>query len=177
MKGPFGDCPRMSVGDVLNALCRIEQVPLSTVERFVVSGDTISIGEQKPAAGHYKYFDGIEQPLFMWTGERHYAKHHFQMNDNGEIIPMFRLSLGPHGNPAFIINGPDATSELHQALHRMLTNIITAEEYQIHKNAGAFFQGGSDNPGGQHFYMEFWRPEGAQAFIDHLNKMYRPQKE
>lgn len=52
---------------------------------------------------------------------------------------------------------------------RTLTNCMTDSWYQTHKNACAFFQGGSHDPNGNWFYVEFWNFKGAQAYIDKFN--------
>lgn len=57
----------------------------------------------------------------------------------------------------------------------MLTNWTTDERYKIHKDACAFFQGGSvDAEDSEHgfIFIEFWKPEKAQVFIDYLNNNF-----
>lgn len=172
--GPFGGSQWGSCSAVLNAAVRTEGVPLNRVENFIIGTDSISDGAKEIA--RFQWFEGIDNPLFLWTHPDYRIYNHQKMviQEDKTLLPQFRLTLSCHLMPAFEISGIDATEELHWFLKRMLTNLTTDECYQIHQNAGAFFQGGSHNPHGQWSLIEFWKPEGAQAFIDYLNKNYKP---
>ena len=176
--GPFGSYERESVGHILNALYHWG-VPLNTVEQVQVSGDgEIKLNETLFA--RYKYFDGIEQPLFFFRdtvfNKQRFLTSKTKETEESVLIPDFRLLLSSHGTPGFIIDGQDATPELGYFLRRTLTNLTTDHWYKIHQEAEAFFQGGSNDFKGQWFYIEFWKPKGAQAYIDKLNEEYRPGK-
>ena len=177
IEGPFGSYPHGTHGAVLNAAVRIENIPLNRVEHFTLGEhNTIKVGDK--LVGRYKWFEDITQPLFIWLDSeyRAYAQHRF-VSDNGVLIPKFRLTLCVQGSPAFEIDGPNATPELHEFLMGMLTNWTLDPCYDIHQEAGAFFQGGAHAPDGQFFMIEFWKPKGIQAFMDYLNNNYRVKQE
>ena len=183
MSGPFGNYNRGSVGHVLNCMYDVEKVPLMKVENvqidFVQAGEGRIFSDGK-VVGYFQYFDGIEQALFRWSDKswwENYSRQHMAVDDDGQFVPMFRLTLTVHNTPGFEISGDDATEELGNYLrYPMLTNVTDHECYELHKAAGAFFQGGSNNLKGEWFMIEFWKPAGAQAWVDYLNKNYRPGK-
>lgn len=122
----------------------------------------------------WSYFDGIEKPLFRFA-DNHHLRHEFIRDESNKLKARFRLSLSVHDSAAFEIYGIDATEKLHELVrYQMLTNLTTAKGYELSQAAGAFFQGGSHDPKGEWIYIEFWKPQGAQAWIDHLNEIYEP---
>lgn len=174
ISGPFGHYPWGSVGAVLNSAVNDEHVSLTNVENFRIADRTIEMSGK--TVGRFRWFDGLDRPLFMWMGEL--ANHRQQDTvvniDNGkDLSPAFRLSLSCHDMPAFEINGELATPQLHEFLMGMLTNWMDDPRYKIHKDAQAFFQGGYDRPDDKWFLIEFWNPKGAQAFIDYMNEHYK----
>ena len=63
---------------------------------------------------------------------------------------------------------------LTQVQHRFLRNIVLCnwmddERYKIAKQAGAFLQGGYDQIYGW-ILIEFWKPNGAENFINYVNE-------
>ncbi len=173
ISGPFGHYPWGSTGALLNSAIA-EGIPMTTVENFIINGDrTVSMGGR--VVGRYRWFQGIDKPLFQWFVEElaPFNKQLFEVNpDTGEKKPLFKLSLNCHDMPAFEIHGDDAVPELHRFLNGMLTNWMDDPRYKIHQAAGAFFQGGSHDPNGHWFMIEFWKSEGAQAFVDYMNEHY-----
>ena len=168
---PTGQYPRNSVGHILQTL-RDQGIPETVAGSVIVSQDTIMYGNQPFAS--FKYFPGIEQPLFRFQNEA-YMRQRFIVGDDNVVKPLFRLTLSVHGTPAFEINGIDATPELHDLIRwQMLTNDTRQEGYKLSQDAAAFFQGGSEDREGQRIYIEFWKPAGAQAWVDKLNEIYRP---
>lgn len=180
--GPYGTYERQSAGDVLNSLCNNEKIPLSRVENMRIGSGKIheSIMGKETVVGEYKYFDGIEQPLFRWNHENtsRFREHRMVVDTEGQVFPMFRLSFSIQTSPGLVIEGKQATPDLHEFIrHQMLTQWIDQPGYKLTKNSGAFFQGGSHDPDGKYIFIEFWIPKGAQAWIDHLNENYRPTKD
>jgi hypothetical protein len=175
--------PRKSLGHILQAL-RDWGIP-ETIAGSVTVGmfdgdqnkrDRIFYGNQLLA--EYKYFEGIEQPLFRWhMHQESYGAQPLEVQEDGSLKPKFRLSIGPHGNASLIFNGHEATPQLYQFLcGECLVNYTNMPGYKLTQDSGAFFQGGSGRPDGGWFYIEFWEPKGAQAFVDFVNENYKPPK-
>lgn len=180
--GPYGPCEHGGVGALLNYCRHPEHVPLRIVEDFSVSLNEIK--HRGEVVARYKWVDEIDTPLIRWSHHayRVYSRQTFmrtQEDIDDEIvnflIPKFRLTLSVHDTPAFEIDGQDASEELHAFLKDMLTNYTPDPRYKLHQDAGAFFQGGSNDPKGKWFLIEFWKPAGAQAFVDYMNANYRPK--
>lgn len=169
--------PRKSVGHVLDYL-RADGIPEHIAGTVTVGNEVIKMHTQHFA--NYKYFEGIEQPLFRYQ-EQVYSQHRHVIENDNTLRSNFRLSLSNHNTPGIVVYGWDATQSLREFLRSMLTNWIEDPCYDLHKAAGAFFQGGYvDQEDNEHgfIYIEFWLPAGAQAFVDHLNKNFtRPLKE
>lgn len=170
--GPFGNYDRHCPGHVLNNLCHLG-IPLQIVSSLTVSKDSINYSGKRFAV--YKYFEGIDQPLF------HFDDHHYQtmLNHDGNYV----LSLGVHGNPSLVLTGGyHADKVAWETINRGLTNYMLDPFYKLKNESGAFFQGGSqwiDNTEG-FLYVEFWKPSGAQAWVDAFNealKKHRLEKE
>lgn len=180
INGPFGSYVWGTFGAVLNSAIRNENIPLSKAEDLILlkydqrEGGTIAYRKESNIVARFKWVEGISYPIFSWMGEEFslYNQHSFVMQKDDTLKPKFRLSFCCHGTPAFQISGEQATPELHQFLHRMLTNWTKDPCYEIHQNAGAFFQGGSHDPDGQFIMIEFWKPAGAEAFMKYLNENY-----
>ncbi len=174
--GPFGKYESGTSGHILNALCH-QGVPLHIVESVDLGRE---IRYKDEFFARYKYFEGIEQPLFNFRDDS-YNRQKFvakqpTKDDKHLVVPNFHLSLSSHDTPGFVISGDDATPELYGMLMRSLTNYTLDPWYAVHQAAGAFFQGGSHDSHGRWFYIEFWKSAGAQAYIDKLNAEYRPNQ-
>lgn len=159
--------PRKSVGHILHYL-RERGIPERIAGTVTVGAGVINLYKENFAV--YKYFEGIEQPLFRFQ-DRTYGQHH-HVTDGDKLISKFHLSLSNHNTAGLVVTGWDATQDLREFLRGMLTNWTSDERYAIHKDACAFFQGGSvDAPDDEHgfIYVEFWKSTGAQAFVDYLN--------
>lgn len=112
----------------------------------------------------YELFMYFKQPLFWFADGRH-----INLQDNA--TKDYKLCLCPNLTPALILDGEEHASETTwNTVHRCLTNFMTDPFYELHQNAGAFFQGGSHNSLGGHIFVEFWKPKGAQAWLDAFNK-------
>lgn len=169
--GPFGRYERESPGHVLNTLCHMG-IPVSTVERCIAATGVVALDGAH--YGTYKYLDGIEQPLFRFADTDMYPGLVIKLDlQKVSSTPEFRLSLSIHNTAGIIVSGQNATKYVHLAIMRSLTNIMAMPSYEIHKDAGAFFQGGSNDPDGGWFYVELWKAAGAQAYADHLSNLYK----
>lgn len=172
--GPFGTSVRMSLGHVLNALCKYG-VPLREVESFQVGNNLIKKGEI--VIGRYGYFNGIDQPLFSFENQSHLTHLTVVDPESSAFKTVFRLNLSHHNSAGLLILGDQATPELHEFI---TTKLFTQEEdapgYSLRRNSGAFFEGGKGDPHGQWIYIEFNKSEGAQAFVDYINKNYMVEK-
>jgi hypothetical protein len=173
--GAFGKYERMSTGHVLNALCHWG-IPVTQVETFYTTPKHEIKNNRGQVIGRYKYFDGIEQPLFYFNSPYEWNNHQYtteRIEERDYIRPNFRLQLSPAGTPGLLVDQKElATPLLHRILCATLTNWMKDPWYAIHKDAGAFFQGGYGSPEGEYFYIEFWQSKGAQAYIDRLNSEY-----
>lgn len=162
--------PRKTVGHILHYL-RERGIPERIAGTVTVGAGVINLYKENFAV--YKYFQGIEQPLFRFQ-DQVYGQHHHTV-DGDKLKSNFHLSLSNHNTAGLVVTDWDATQDLREFLHGMLTNLTTDERYQIHKDAGAFFQGGSvDVEDSEHgfIYVEFWKPQKAQVFIDYLNNNF-----
>lgn len=169
--GPFGQYERGTTGHVLNALCELG-VPVVIAEAVGFSnGSVLMYGGEEFCT--YQYFNGIDQPLFRFKDKAYKRQHMVVDRENVIARPQFRLGLSVQDTPGLTISGPEATPELHNFIKtECLTNWMDKPGYKVNKEAGAYFQGGSENPKGQYIFIEFWKPKGAQAFVDFVNKNY-----
>ncbi len=168
--GIFGDHNRGSMGSILNALHKWG-VPLNIVESVTVENGRIEYEGEFFA--RYKFFDGIEQPLFYFQSATYNnLSHKVALDENGDSVSSFALVLSPHGTPGMVSRS--RVPGLYYFLQRTLTNYMDDPWYKVHKDAGAFFQGGSDAPDGDWYYIEFWKPQGAQAYVDKVNAELSP---
>ena len=176
VKGPFGSYDHGTPGAVLNHLVRGENVPLSVVETLQIGKEVIMKGNEQ--VGRFKWFDGISTPCVLWQGEFHknYSKHK-AVNKDGTVVPVFRPSLSSQMTPALEVSDEFATPALHWFLQEMLTSYITDIRYGVERGAGAFFQGGSGQPNGGWFLIEFWNTHGVERFIEYVNEHYNPSDE
>lgn len=160
--------PRKSVGHILHYLRREHRIPETIAGTVTVGAGIINL-HTKPFAT-YKYFEGIEAPLFRFQ-DKVFAQHR-HITDGKVLQSNFHLSLSVHNTAGLVVTGWDATQDLRVFLKGMLTNLMTDPCYALHKDAGAFFQGGyQDAEDDEHgyIYVEFWKSAGAQAFVDYLN--------
>lgn len=166
----FGNYERMSAGHVLNSL-HDYGIPLMIAEEVMFNSDG-TINYRGHNFARYKYFDGIEKPLFYFN-DRHWNDQPATSHD-GQIVPLFRLNLSHHMTPGLTISGDLVTKHLWDFInHMMRESRMDHEEYKLRSAAGAFFQGGHAGPQDRFIYIEFWKPEGAQAFVDYINENYR----
>ena len=185
ISGPFGNYPRHSSGAVLNALCSAG-VPLITVERLTILDGCVKDGPNEFA--RYKWFDGIDQPLFYFQNDS-FGRQKAIWGEDKKLHPKFHLSLFHHGNASLVIYKQRDRDLFTEHLYTFIKGFITAnishvteessqwmkqnhEMYKIRQNAIAFFQGGSNSFDEGFIYIEFWKPEGAQAFVDYINNNF-----
>lgn len=171
--GPFGNYERSSTGHVLNALSHLG-IPMHVVESVQFAEDR-EMKLHGKLFGKYKYFEGIEQPLFLFFGTN-YNQQKMVIQQDKSLRPAFHLCLSNHDTPGLIFSGREATVELHEFMTGLLSaNHIDDPRYHLRQTAGAFFQGGHQRPDGEYIYIEFWQPKGAQAFVDYVNENYKPK--
>ena len=162
------DYPRKSIGHVIQALrdwgfCE----PVTGEVRI---GDFMITLHGQPFAA-YQYFDGIEQPLFRFASGA--QRHPWVHIGEGVHRPNFRLTLGSHDLPSLEVSGVDACPSLHRYISStMLTSWMDQPGYALKNASGAFFQGGSHDETGERIFIEFWKPAGAQAWVDFLNNTF-----
>lgn len=177
INGPFGSYDWGSPGALLNSLVRSERVPLNRAEHLQIK-DSGEIYEGKTRLAFYKWFEGISTPCLHWVDpSAHSYAEAPGVSKNGVIVPKFKPSLCVHGTPALEVSDNWATPALHYFLRGMLTNYTDDERYKLHQAAGAFFQGGHNDPNGKWFLVEFWKPEGVETFIQYINEHYDPTDE
>lgn len=169
--GPFGVYERGSAGHVMNAMYE-SGVPIRIIEEINFSNGSELMLYGK-VFGRYKYFDGIDQPLFYFQDEIYNRQRMVVDPEARTAKPEFRLGLSVQGTPGLTISGPEASVELHEFIrHNCLTNYMDAPGYKLSHESGAFFQGGSNDPHGEWIFIEFWKPKGAQAFVNYINNNY-----
>lgn len=189
ISGPFGAYPINSGGGVLNALCG-EGVPLNTVERLTIChkvGDYNIVKDGDTEFARYKYFDGIDTPLFMFQNQN-YGRHSAVWNENDVLQPKLKLCLHHHGSASLVMSTHRDNDLFTEDLYLFIKGMLGAnrshisedsseweklnhKQYVLKNNASAFFQGGSEKFD-EYLYIEFWKPAGAQAFIDHINETF-----
>jgi hypothetical protein len=188
ISGPFGSYPYNSAGAILNSLCH-EGVPLNKVESVQISENTITYGGKEFA--RYKFFDGIDKPLFYFQDTAYGRQTAIWYDDQGKKVlkPKFKLSLHTHGSVSLVISEFKDKSLFTEDLWYFIKTMMYAnlsfvdenstqgektenEMYKLKKDSGAFFQGGSESPKSEYIYIEFWNPKGAQAFVDYINNNF-----
>lgn len=181
ISGPFGQYEHGSVGGVLNTLCEIYNVPLTRVEHVKIGHDNRTqrgtVTYNGTVVAEFRWFEGIDHAVMRFTNPdwRCYESHRWVLDDaDPEILhPRFIVTLNGHNMAAFNIDGKMATPQLHAFLnYPMLSSLTTDETYRLSKECGAFFQGGSHDPKGKWFLIEFWQPKGVKAWMDYLNANY-----
>lgn len=190
ISGPFGNYNYATPGGVLNALCA-EGVPLNTVERVTVSftgnhGGEIKDGKELFAT--FKVFPAMNRVLFMFR-KHDYSQQSAMWGHDKKLRPKFKLCLYVHDQPGLIVRADRDKNLFTKELHEFITMFIRAdishinenspdwmkknhEMYNVRQAAGAFFQGGHGSHDKEWFYIEFWKPEGAQAFVDYVNENF-----
>lgn len=161
-RGPFGDYGKHTPGHVLNALCHFG-IPVNRVEHLRLGNNTLT--DNGEIYAHVQYFPELEQPLFRFAD----PIIHGTKNDAG-----FQLTLSVSDAASFQIKGPWATRDVHEALAKGFNSRIqNANAQHVSVTAGAFFTTGSIRPSQKDFVVEFWKPAGAQAWMDLFNDRYK----
>ena len=167
MSGPFGQYEGNSVGRFLNDIVRIERMPLFRAENIYFEESNVK--ENGDVLGRYRWFPEIDRVLFSWRHDLPFGRPKLVAN-NGKLVPTFGLSLSPSEMVAFQARlETKYMMQLHHFVRRMLTNYMDDPCYKLHQEAGAFFQSGSHDEKADYILIEFWKPQGAQAFVDYLN--------
>lgn len=167
--------PRGSFGHVFDAM-RKHGVSEDIIQRlnFKEGGVIVNEDTEKVFAS-FKYFDGMEDPLFYFQ-EGKYMKQGYIVQEDGTKKPDFKLKMYVHNSPALVFHDRDAAPELHDFIREeMMTSWTDEPGYTLTNESGAFFQGGSESRDGGFIYIEFWKPAGAQAFVDYINENYKPK--
>lgn len=170
--GPFGQYSRGSTGHVLNALCKVG-VPLHIVEEvcFSLSKTEAMLKYCGKEFCRYKYFNGIEQPLFLFHDSTYGKQRMIVDPEAGTVRPRFHLGLSVQGTPGLTIDCPEASKELRDLIKWMCsTNCDSDFVRDLAHETIALFEGG-DHAGAQ-IDVRFWKPEGAQAFVDFINQNF-----
>lgn len=77
-------------------------------------------------------------------------------------------------NPGIHIYGKHVTEIVHQVFAISINaNHRDDPWYHARQKAGAFFQGGSDKPKGEWVFIEFWKPETADTYVDMINQVLK----
>lgn len=182
MQGPFGNYGHNTIGGVLNSLVRYYNVPMHIAESVRVGkGDypnegAITYGDKKFAT--FRWFEGIEHAVMRFEPEYVvYGQHSAVVNEDGTHSFRPKLTLSFNSMVQMNIHGWMASEELHDFIHNtMMTNHMDHPCYQLGKDAGHFFQGGSNDPKGQWIMIEFWRPAGVPAWIKYLEENFVMKK-
>lgn len=156
--------PRASAEHLLEALRKLgfNEVIVGTVT-FDGGGKISRWGE--PFAT-YKYFDGMEDPLFDFEVST--------LNDQRFLINLpvvkaqFHLSLGSNGQPRFFIRGQRSTKILRTFLYDEMFN-PKAPGFSHTRNSGAVFVDGTETDANI-IELVFLKPKGAQGFIEYVNE-------
>lgn len=190
ISGPFGNYNYATAGGVLNALCA-EGVPLNTVEHVTVSftgnhGGEIKDGDELFAT--FKVFPAMNRVLFMFR-KHDYGQQTAMWGDDKKLHPKFKLCLYVHDQAGLIVRADREknlfTKELYEFINEFMgANISRIDEgssdwmkrnhemYKLRQACGAFFQGGHGGHDKEWLYIEFWKPEAAQAFVDYINENF-----
>ena len=171
--GPYGVGESGSTRHVLNALHKCG-VPLAVSQGIQVGSKELVMNGRIVAK--YKYFQGIEQPLFSGL-EDFYMKPRMLVNpEEGTAKYMLRLWMIEHDSgdflPHLVIPEQDVTAELRKFIKQMWwkTGDNTDPVYQLVKDSLAVFNGIMSDHG--RIDIEFWNPAGAQAFVDYINNNF-----
>jgi hypothetical protein len=182
--GPFGICPKRSIGYVLNAMVQYG-IPEHTVKEIQdVVGDAVGgsiLTAKGDLFGEYRYFQGIEQPLFNFHDEKYMKQPVVADPETGVVKPVFRLNLSAdEGAAALIVSDRFATSELYCFIKEMVNidaDSAAYKKYELTMNANAALSDNKYfNSEGRCVHVVFWNPSEAQAFVDYINENYMVQK-
>ena len=172
--GPFGDGARLTLSHLLNALCTWG-VPVAVVDKLSIqNADWLSY--QGKCFAKFKYFDGVEQPLFFFM-DPGYITHPFIVKTNGdvnEMVPNYRLSLSDTNRAVLDIRGPDVTDSLKYKLRETLTPIDDHDWFPVSERAQAVMETGYDRTSGEWVQVDFLMPVFAKEYLEKLNNEYRP---
>ena len=164
-RGPHG-----SITDVCHHL-ELMDVPLRMVEVCTISSEqrygtiTGTVKYYDKVLATFKYCEGLDYPLFRFHGEwlTAYGQPKVYTPENGKSKVEFRLTLGPHDNPALHIWGNLATPELHDfAMSFIRANHMDDPRYILRTKGYCFFQGGSNDRNGQWIYIELDGKHGEE---------------
>lgn len=128
---------------------------------------------------YFKCFSDYPDPLFEFQ-EGEYLHQKFQTIVKGKFKPLFRLTLCGQENPCFHIEGDLANSHLYnfihsQALQNYKEELEQPKDFEIpflysDGYANATFAGKITT-----IYVVFKNVCAASAFVNYLNKHYRPK--
>lgn len=186
--GPFGSYEPNTMGGMLNLL-HGQGVPLTTVENLNFDFTKKEITYDGLPFAMFKSFDGIEKPLFFFQNQN-FGRQQAAWDEDGKLVPKFHLSLYHHGHSSLVITKQRDCQLFNKELYEFITKMMVAnishvtedssdymkelnEMYLVKNASGAFFQGGSGGMDKEYIYIEFWKPAGAQAFVDYINNNFK----
>jgi hypothetical protein len=169
--GPFGTAQRGSVNHILNALNHFG-VPLGVTQGVQVGGEDITLNGQVVAK--YRYFDGIDQPLFL-VMDKHYMRNPVVVDpETGISKPVFRLTFSPRGSPCMTVEEDINSVEFFEFYVKKLVTVGNLSlGSQLKVNSGAVMNEYIDAYEQKKYScVEFWDHIHAQAFVDYVNENY-----
>lgn len=177
IKQPFGEGQKGTTAHTLNSLyyygVSLEVVKTLVVEKFCIKKIVDEHFSEQFA--DYKYFDGIESPLFRFANKVYRQKVKLVKIDKKSFYkPVFSLSLSIQRTACLSIEGDYVTQELYNLVLKSFTDDSKNEWFNITRAAQARFTEGKNKPNEKVILIEFLNPSKAQNYIDKLNKVYIP---
>ena len=166
-----------SLGHTLQSLKKLG-IPLPIVEEV-----TVDITEDRKTLKYgskvFAYFDdkpNIEEALFHFTDEYKVYKellNKMVIQPDNSLRPEFKLSLDKDGVVCLEIFSRCCCEDLYTFLTDMFTINSSDDRYWLTSKAGAFFAKGEKDKNADYYKIEFWKPEGAQAWLQYFNDHYK----
>lgn len=129
----------------------------------------------------YRYFHGIEQPLFRWhVNVDEYYAHKAEKQEDGTFKPKFRLSLGGRYLPTLYFRAPQLTIELNRFINTQILGlggmVDRSPGLDIYEVSGAAMDASERGIREEHRWRAiiFRKPQAAQALVDFINDNFRP---
>lgn len=174
MQGPFGNYEGECMGSLLNTIVRVENIPMRIAEDVYTEDGFLK--DHGDVLGQYKWFSEFGKYLFYWYSDI-YNRQTFVIQEDKSLKPEFRLQLSLNRMACIHVSGfePELMKEIKTFIRSMLTNYMEDPCYELTQQAGAFFQSGSEKEVPDYILIEFWKPQGAQAWVEHFNANFKTQ--
>lgn len=168
MQGPFGDYQGECMGSLLNTIVRVENIPMHIAEDVYTEDGFVK--DHGNTLGQYCWFPELNKYLFYWYN-RTYNQQQMIIGQDFKLKAKFRLQLSLNRMACIHVSGfePEQMKEIKTFICSMLINYMKDPCYKLSQDAGAFFQSGSEKEVPDYILIEFWKPEGAQAWVDYFN--------